>query len=171
MTTQVATPEPITDEQRIIPKGETTTGAVGESPASLLFYLFHGAALGLLFTKAEVVSWFRIQEMFRFQSIHMFGTIGSAVIVGAISLIIIKRIGARSLNGERIVVAPKEWTPGLKRYWLGGTLFGLGWSLLGACPGPLFTLVGSGYLVVLVAIASALVGTWAYAFLRDRLPH
>lgn len=171
MTTQTVTPEPIADEQRIIPKGGSTTGAVGENPLSLLFYLFHGAALGLLFTKAEVVSWFRIQEMFRFQSIHMFGTIGSAVVVGAISLIMLKRMGARSVRGERIVVAPKEWTPGLKRYWLGGTVFGLGWALLGACPGPLFTLVGSGFLVILVAIASALAGTWTYVYLRDRLPH
>ena len=155
---------------------ENTTTAQSPSPMAtkperLWPYLVIGIVLGIVFTRAEVVSWFRIQEMFRFQSIHMFGTIGSAVVVGAISLIVLKRIGARSVNGERIVVAPKEWTPGLKRYWIGGTFFGLGWALLGACPGPMFTLLGSGFLVVTVGLASALLGTWTYVYLRDRLPH
>ena len=171
MNLHAPAPTPLTDEQPILPRGDNSTGAVGESPASLLFFLFHGTALGILFTKAEVVSWFRIQEMFRLQSIHMYGTIGTAVLVGALSIFIIRRMGTRTLSGQPIVIAPKVRTPGFRRYWIGGIIFGLGWAMLGACPGPMFTLVGSGALVFVVAIASGLAGTWAYAALKDRLPH
>ncbi len=143
----------------------------GESPLALLFYLITGTVLGILFIKGEVVSWFRIQEMFRLQSIHMYGTIGSAVMVGGASVWLIKRFKMRSLTGEPIVIEPKEHTPGFKRYWMGGATFGLGWALLGACPGPIFTLAGGGAPVYFVAIASAVAGAYSYALWGSRLPH
>ena len=133
-------------------------------------YLVLGALFGVLLIKSEVISWFRIQEMFRFQAFHMYGIIGSAVVVAAVSLQVIKRMGTRSLDGEPIVVQPKVMGAGT-RYWLGGTIFGLGWGLIGACPGPLFALVGSGVSVMLVPLVAAIVGTWCYGALRSRLPH
>lgn len=133
-------------------------------------YLVLGALFGVLLIKSEVISWFRIQEMFRFQAFHMYGIIGSAVVVAAMSLQVIKRMGTRSLDGEPIVVPPKVMGAGT-RYWLGGTIFGLGWGLIGACPGPLFALVGSGVSVMLVPLVAAIVGTWCYGALRSRLPH
>ena len=133
-------------------------------------YLLIGAFFGVVLVKSEVVSWFRIQEMFRFDSFHMYGIIGSAVVVAAVSLQLIKRLGLRTLDGQEIRIAPKEWGRGT-RYWLGGTLFGFGWALLGACPGPIFALLGSGISVMLVALAAALAGTWTYGYLRPRLPH
>ncbi|MCI0434950.1 MAG: YeeE/YedE family protein [Gemmatimonadetes bacterium] len=126
---------------------------------------------GFVLIKSEAVSWFRIQEMFRFQSFHMYGIVGSAVLAGMISLQAIRRLGLRTARGEAIAIPPKERTPMLRRYWIGGGIFGLGWALLGACPGPMFALIGSGATVMLVAFASALAGTWAYASLRPRLPH
>lgn len=133
-------------------------------------YVVLGTMFGVVLIKSEVVSWFRIQEMFRFQAFHMYGIIGSAVVVAMVSLQLIKRMGARSLDGELIVVPPKAMGAGT-RYWLGGTLFGLGWGLIGACPGPLFALVGSGVSVMLVTLLAALAGTWCYGALRSRLPH
>ena len=133
-------------------------------------YLMLGVLFGVLLIKSEVISWFRIQEMFRFQAFHMYGIIGSAVVVAAASLQVIKRMGTRSLDGEPIVVQPKVMGAGT-RYWLGGTIFGLGWGLIGACPGPLFALVGSGVSVMLVPLVAAIVGTWCYGALRSRLPH
>ena len=133
-------------------------------------YLVLGALFGVLLIKSEVISWFRIQEMFRFQAFHMYGIIGSAVVVAAVSLQVIKHMGTRSLDGEPIVVQPKVMGAGT-RYWLGGTIFGLGWGLIGACPGPLFALVGSGVSVMLVPLVAAIVGTWCYGALRSRLPH
>ncbi len=137
---------------------------------ALTMYLVLGALFGIVLTKSEVISWFRIQEMFRFQSFHMYGIIGTAVLVAAIGLQVIERLGLRAMNGEPIVVPPKTMGRGT-RYWLGGTLFGLGWALVGACPGPLFALVGNGVGVMAVALLSALAGTWAYGALRPRLPH
>jgi len=143
-------------------------------PLFLLAYLLIGAYLGLIFVQSEVVSWFRIQEMFRFQSFHMYGIIGSAVLVGVVSVQIIKRLNPRTLTGERVQLSPKEWGDSripAARYWIGGTLFGMGWALLGACPGPIFALLGSGITVMVVALVAALAGTWAYAALRPYLPH
>ena len=140
------------------------------SARSLLIYLVLGALFGVVLTKSEVVSWFRIQEMFRFQAFHMYGIIGSAVIVAALGLQLIRRLGVHSLDGEPIVVAPKVMGRGT-RYWLGGTIFGLGWGLVGACPGPLFALLGNGIGVIAVALLSAIAGTWSYGALRPRLPH
>ncbi|MEM8601802.1 MAG: DUF6691 family protein [Bacteroidota bacterium] len=156
---------------------QQTGGAAPRQSASLgslLVYLLLGAFFGVVLVKSEVVSWFRIQEMFRFDSFHMYGVIGSALAVAALSLQVIKRLGLTTLDGQPIVVAPKQWgTSRVRgaRYWIGGTLFGLGWGLLGACPGPMFALLGTGLSVIVVGIASAMAGTWAYAALRDRLPH
>jgi uncharacterized membrane protein YedE/YeeE len=137
---------------------------------SLGTYVALGALFGVVLIKSEVVSWFRIQEMFRFQAFHMYGIIGSAVVVAALSLQLIKRMGARTLGGDPIVVPPKVMDRGT-RYWLGGTLFGLGWGLVGACPGPLFALVGSGVGVMLVTLLAAIAGTWSYGALCSRLPY
>lgn len=133
-------------------------------------YMVLGALFGVVLIKSEVVSWFRIQEMFRFQSFHMYGIIGAAVVVAGLALQLVRRTDARSLNGEPIVIPPKIMGAST-RYWLGGTLFGLGWGLVGACPGPLFALVGSGVSVMLVTLLSAMAGTWCYGALRSRLPH
>lgn len=144
--------------------------ATRDGARALLIYALLGTSFGFVLTKSEVISWYRIQEMFRFQSFHMFGIIGSAIVVAASGLWLISRTEARSLSGERITVPPKRLGNGT-RYWAGGTMFGLGWALVGACPAPLFALVGTGESVMLAAIASALVGTWTYAMLRHRLPH
>jgi len=140
------------------------------SRRTLLVYLILGVLFGIVVTKAEVISWFRIQEMFRFQSFHMYGIIASAIATAALSLQLIKWLGVRAADGTTIVVPPKVMGSGT-RYWLGGTLFGLGWALSGACPGPLFALLGNGVWVIGVTILSAIVGTWTYGALRPRLPH
>lgn len=150
---------------------EQVPGAAAGSASSLLVYGLLGAAFGFVLIRSEVVSWFRIQEMFRFQSFHMYGIIGSAILVGALSLQLIRRLGLRAAGGAAIEVPPKARTPFLRRYWIGGGLFGLGWGLLGSCPGPLFALLGTGATVMVVAIAGALLGTLAYGWLRPRLPH
>ena len=136
----------------------------------LLPYFLLGSAFGVVIVEAEVVSWFRIQEMFRFDAFHMYGIIGTAVLTAAISLLTIKRLGLRGPDGEPLGLAPKRLGTGVQ-YLAGGTMFGLGWALTGACPGPLVALVGAGTPVMLVAILSALVGTWTYGQLRPRLPH
>lgn len=132
-------------------------------------FLAAGVLFGFVLTRAEVISWFRIQEMFRFQSFHMYGIIASAILVAAVSLEIMRRLSIRALDGTPVALAPKEIGTGT-RYAAGGTLFGAGWAFTGACPGPLFGLVGAGLTVMIVPIASALLGTWAYGWLRPRLP-
>jgi len=136
----------------------------------LLPYLLVGIYFGIVFTKSEVISWYRIQEMFRFQAFHMYGIIGSAVVVALLSIQIIKRLGVRAADGSEIKIPPKEMGNGT-RYWAGGTMFGLGWALTGACPGPLFALIGNGVSVMLVAILAAIAGTYTYGVLRPKLPH
>jgi uncharacterized membrane protein YedE/YeeE len=133
-----------------------------------LKYLAVGLGFGIIFVKAEIISWFRIQEMFRFQSFHMFGIIGSAVVVGMISVFIIKKFKIKTIYGETIVFQTKEFNKG-NIY--GSILFGLGWAITGACPGPLFAQIGSGTTVVLVTLLSAIAGTWVYGYFRDKLPH
>ncbi len=133
-------------------------------------YLLLGTAFGLVLTKSQVVSWFRIQEMFRFQSFYMYGVLTSAVVVAGISIAVIKRMGVKTLSGAPIVIPPKVLGRGY-RYWIGGAIFGIGWAFTGACPGPLFALLGGGVTVMLVAIAAALGGTWLYGYLRPHLPH
>lgn len=133
-------------------------------------YLFIGTAFGFVLVKSEVVSWFRIQEMFRFDSIHMYGIIGLAVIVGIISVQIIKRNNMKDANGNPISIPPKDPSQ-VKRYIIGGSIFGLGWALLGACPGPMFALLGTGLTIMVIPIAAAIAGTYTYGVLRDKLPH
>ncbi|MDQ6738069.1 MAG: YeeE/YedE family protein [Gemmatimonadota bacterium] len=149
---------------------EAESGALDTSVKSLAIYLIIGIVFGVILVKSEVVSWFRIQEMFRFQSFYMYGVIGSAVVTAAVSLVVIRRLGLRSLSGERIEVPPKRMGNGT-RYWLGGAIFGLGWGLGGACPGPLFALLGSGLSIILVPMFFAVAGTRLYGALRQRLPH
>jgi hypothetical protein len=144
-------------------------GQTGRGTA-LLAYLLLGIAFGIVLTKSEVLSWFRIQEMFRFQSFRMYGIIGTAVATAALSVALIKRLRLRSVSGEVISIPPKQMGRGI-RYAVGGTIFGLGWALTGACPGPLFALIGNGVSVMIVAVLSALLGTWTYGLLRPRLPH
>jgi uncharacterized protein len=141
-----------------------------ETARALWAYLLLGVAFGVVLTESEVLSWFRIQEMFRFQSPRMYEIMVSAILTAAISLAAIKRLGIRTLGGEPIVIPSKKLGLGI-RYLVGGSIFGLGWALTGACPGPLFALVGNGITVMLAAILSALAGTWVYGFLRPRLPH
>lgn len=135
--------------------------------AKLLPYLIVGIGFGIVFVKAEIISWFRIQEMFRLQSFHMYGVIGSAVITALISLQIIKRFKIKSLDGQPIQMQDKKF---LRGQVLGGLIFGMGWGLTGACPGPLFAQIGSGYSVVLVTLLCAIFGTWLYGRFRDNLP-
>lgn len=134
----------------------------------LLKYLVVGVLFGIVFVKAEVISWFRIQEMFRFQSFHMYGVIGSAVVVGAISVFLIKRFRIKTIYGEPVVFHPKQFNKGQV---IGGLLFGLGWAVTGACPGPLFAQIGTGATVIIVVLLSAVAGTWVYGRFRDKLPH
>jgi len=132
-------------------------------------YLFIGVVFGITLAKAEIISWYRIYEMFRFQSFHMYGVIGSAVILGIILIQIIKKFGIKSIDGTPIIVHPKQFS--IPRYLIGGIIFGLGWAMTGACPGPMFILIGNGVGVVLVVIASAILGTLAYGMVRNKLPH
>lgn len=134
-----------------------------------LYAMLLGGLFGGILVKAEVLSWFRIQEMFWFQSFHMYGIIGSAIVVGVISLQVIKRLEAKSISGDLINPADKKFNK--KGNLIGGIIFGCGWALTGACPGPLYALVGSGYGIILVSIFSAMLGVVAYGILKDKLPH
>ena len=133
-----------------------------------LKYLAVGMVFGIVFVKAEVISWFRIQEMFRLQSFHMYGVIGTAVVVGILSVWLIKRSGIKTIHGEPITFTKKKFSKG-QIY--GGLLFGLGWALTGACPGPMFAQIGTGVLAATVMVLSAIAGTWVYGYFRERLPH
>jgi uncharacterized membrane protein YedE/YeeE len=144
--------------------------ATGQTWFASLTYLLLGILFGIILTKSEVLSWFRIQEMFRFQSPRMYEIIASAVVVAAASLALIKKLQLKTISGEPITIPPKKLGLGV-RYAVGGTIFGLGWALTGACPGPLFALVGNGVTVMIAAICSALAGTWLYGWMRPRLPH
>lgn len=133
-----------------------------------LKYLAVGIFFGITFVKAEIVSWFRIQEMFRLQSFHMYGVIGTAVVVGIISVWLIRRLNVKTIYGEEIVFHPKTFNKGQI---IGGLLFGLGWAITGACPGPIFAQIGSGAAAASVMLVSAMAGTWVYGYFRHRLPH
>ena len=133
-------------------------------------YLTMGTLFGIVITKAQVISWYRIQEMFRFQSFHMYGVLCSAILMAFVGLRVVRASGVRSLAGDIISVPPKVRGSGY-RYVIGGALFGIGWALTVACPGPLLALVGTGAGVMVVVIGSAIVGTWCYGALRSRLPH
>lgn len=132
-------------------------------------FLGIGIFFGIVLFKSEAASWFRIYEMFQFKSFHMYGIIGSAVVLGIFLIQFIKKSKLSSTTGEPIVVAPKE--KGVARYLLGGIIFGLGWALSGACPGPMFVLLGAGYLPIIIVIIASLLGTLCYGILKDKLPH
>ncbi|MBC7949324.1 MAG: YeeE/YedE family protein [Chitinophagaceae bacterium] len=146
----------------------------GDEPATKypgwynLTYLVTGLFFGIILVKSEVVSWFRIQEMFRLQSFHMYGVIGSAIAVGMVSVWIIKKFRIKSIYGETIVFIPRKFNKG-NIY--GGLMFGFGWAITGACPGPLFAQIGNGATVIIVTLLSAIAGTWIYGRMRDHLPH
>ena len=142
-----------------------------ERKESLWVYLLLGTFLGTVFIKSEIASWFRIQEMFHFRSIHMYGIIGGAVVVGAVSLVLMKRFGVRTVRGEEIHYPGGEEVKPRKQHILGGICFGLGWGFVGACPGPLFALVGSGIPIMVVGLFGALAGAWFYGWMRPGLPH
>lgn len=133
-----------------------------------LKYAVVGVLFGIVFVKAEIISWFRIQEMFRLQSFHMYGVIGSAIAVGMLSVGLIKRFKVKTIYGEEISFHPKKFNKG-QIY--GGLLFGFGWALTGACPGPLFAQIGTGAVAVIAVLLSAIAGTWVYGYFRERLPH
>lgn len=135
---------------------------------SNLKYLVVGIMFGIVFVKAEIISWYRIQEMFRLHSFHMYGVIGTAVVVGIISVWIIKKFKIKTIQGEQVVFHKKQFHWGTV---IGGFMFGLGWAITGACPGPLFAQIGSGFLVVIVTLLSAIAGTWVYGLVQEKLPH
>jgi uncharacterized membrane protein YedE/YeeE len=132
-------------------------------------YLLVGFFFGIVLTKAEAVSWYRIYEMFQFQSFHMYGIIMTAIATGLIGVQIIKRKKLKDIDGNPIYIQDKE--KGNIRYWIGGILFGLGWAMVGACPGPIFILLGSGFLSVVLILFGAILGTFLYGVFKDRLPH
>ncbi|MBN8672711.1 MAG: YeeE/YedE family protein [Chitinophagales bacterium] len=131
-------------------------------------YAIAGILFGILLVKAEVISWFRIQEMFRLQSFHMYGVIGSAVAVGMLSVWIIKKYKIKTIYGEPIEFVTKKLNKGNI---IGGLLFGFGWAITGACPGPLFAQIGTGATVTIITLLSAIAGTWVYGYFREKLPH
>jgi uncharacterized protein len=137
---------------------------------ALIPYFALGAVFGFVIVEAEAVSWFRIQEMFRFDSFHMYGILATAILTAMISLLAIKRLGLRASDGAPLCLVPKKVGRGT-RYLAGGTTFGVGWALTGACPGPTVALIGAGVPVMFVTLLSALAGTWVYGSLRDKLPH
>lgn len=134
----------------------------------LIKYAVVGIFFGILFVKAEVISWFRIQEMFRLQSFHMYGIIGSAIVVGMVLVWLTKKFNIKTLAGETVRIHPKKFSQGQV---YGGLLFGLGWAITGACPGPLFAQIGTGATVIVVTLLSAIAGTWVYGRIREKLPH
>lgn len=145
-----------------------TEGPKKESLLSYLKYLLMGLLFGIILVKSDVISWYRIQEMFRLQSFHMFGVIGSAVVTGMISVWLIKKFNIKTIRGEKIELSAKTFNRG-QIY--GGLIFGFGWAITGACPGPLFAQIGSGFSVIIITLLSAIAGTWVYGLLREKLPH
>ena len=139
-----------------------------ENAFANLKYLIVGIFFGIVFVKAEIISWFRIQEMFHLESFHMYGVIGCAVAVGLISVQLIKKFNIKTLDGEKIEIQPKTFNKG-QIY--GGLMFGFGWAITGACPGPLFAQIGTGATVIVVTLVSAIAGTWVYGLIKDKLPH
>ena len=174
MSTNQSSVKPFTsDPEKDLQVREQDTMCVNESRidqpwTSNLKYLVIGVLFGIIFVKAEIISWFRIQEMFRLQSFHMYGVIGSAVMVGMLSVWIIRRFDLKTIQGETVVIPKKEFNKG-NIY--GGLLFGLGWAITGACPGPLFAQIGYGATAIIVTLLSAVAGTWVYGYFRDKLPH
>ena len=136
---------------------------------NLIKYLVVGFVFGIVLTKSEAISWYRIYEMFQFHSFHMYGIIVTAVAVGLIGIQIIKRKKVNDIKGTPIVIQDKE--KGTIRYWIGGLIFGLGWALVGSCPGPIFILIGAGFSTIFLVFLGALLGTFIYGVIKDYLPH
>jgi uncharacterized protein len=160
----------ITEQLELTEAADRQNGARShtENPLANWKYGVVGVLFGIIFVKAEIVSWFRIQEMFRLDSFFMYGVIGTAIVVGMVSIQLIKQFNIKTLEGETVTISPKQFHWGQP---IGGLLFGFGWAITGACPGPLFAQIGAGFGVVLVTLLSALAGTWVYGAIRARLPH
>ncbi|MBZ9715436.1 DUF6691 family protein [Deinococcus multiflagellatus] len=152
-----------------IPGVHTEPSSTTRAATGLLLYLLAGLYFGVVLVKSEAASWYRIQEMFRFESFHMFGLMGSAVFTGMVTTILLRRSGLKSRDGQTIRVTDKE--KGWRRYVFGGLTFGMGWGLAGVCPGPMFVLVGAGVWPILIVLTFALLGTYLYGVLKARLPH
>jgi uncharacterized protein len=151
------------------PKSENLNFVSGGIKMRLMFYLVIGVLFGITMSQSQAASWYRIQEMFRFESFHMFGIIGVAVVSGIIGTALIKKWGLKDRVGNPIRFADKQKS--VWRYLLGGTLFGLGWALSGACPGPMVVLIGQGWISIVVVLLFAVLGTWTYGLIRHKLPH
>jgi uncharacterized membrane protein YedE/YeeE len=162
MRTTFFSPAKTAPDEFIAYKKTTSNESTGLLPN--LKYLLVGIVFGVVFVKAEIISWFRIQEMFRLDSFHMYGVIGSAILTGILSIWLIKRFNIKTLSGETVAIASKTFSKGQI---FGGVMFGLGWAITGACPGPLFGQIGSGYIVVTVTLLSAIGGTWLYGYCRE----
>ena len=156
------------DNQLLIETEGLNRSSKVESVVGNLRYGVIGAFFGIVFVKAEIISWFRIQEMFRFQAFHMYGVIGTAVVVAAISVWLLKRFKVKTLQGDVIEFAEKPMHKGV---WIGGLLFGCGWAMTGACPGPLYAQIGAGFPVIAVTLLSAIAGAWVYGYFQNKLPH
>ena len=154
-------------ETRSLDSSDFSIGQEDKPSWHMIKYLVAGILFGILLVKSEVISWFRIQEMFRLQSFHMFGVIGSAIVVGMISIFLIKKFNIKTVSGEKISLPKKTFHKG-QIY--GGLIFGFGWAMTGACPGPLYAQIGNGATVVVVSLLSAVAGTWVYGYLSDKLP-
>ena len=157
--------ETTTTHQPVECKNESNTV---EKPVSYIKYGIIGMLFGITFVKAEIISWYRIYEMFHFHSFHMYGVIGSAVVVGLISMLLIKKYNIKTLDGEEVVITPKVYHKGVI---IGGLMFGIGWAITGACPGPIYAQIGAGYPVAMLTLMGALIGTYLYGRLKDKLPH
>ncbi|MEP7277546.1 MAG: DUF6691 family protein [Bacteroidota bacterium] len=155
-------------EVRSLDEAGINSSSLPGTVLSNLKYLATGLLFGILLVKSEVISWFRIQEMFRLQSFHMYGVIGSAVVTGILSVWLIKKFRVKTISGEDIILPQKKFSRGQV---YGGLLFGFGWALTGACPGPLFAQIGTGATVITVTLFSAIAGTWVYGYLQNKLPH
>ncbi|TKC58470.1 YeeE/YedE family protein [Pedobacter hiemivivus] len=134
-----------------------------------LKFIIAGILFGIIMAKSEAISWYRIQEMFRFQSFHMYGIIGTAVVLGTIAVYLIKKFKLKDTQGEPIIFPDKD--KGWPRYLIGGSIFGLGWALTGACPGPMFVNIGYGYWTMGIVVLGALIGTYLYGVIKNKLPH
>jgi hypothetical protein len=156
------------DPTAVRPAATPPTGRAPR-PEPLLLHFAFGLLFGVVLVKSEAVSWFRIQEMFRFQSFHMYGILGSGVVTASALIALSRRLGLQTAEGGEMRIEQRTWQPHANA--LGGLTFGLGWGLLGACPGPIYALLGSGVTVMVVALASALLGAWTYGQLKPRLPH
>ena len=155
-------------EKRALDSSCTNESEIDSPIINNLKFMVVGIVFGILFVKGEIISWFRIQEMFHLQSFHMYGVIGSAIAVGMLSIFIIKKFNIKTIEGETIHIPDKKFNKGQI---FGGFIFGLGWAITGACPGPIYAQIGAGFGVVAVTLLSTLAGTWIYGYFREKLPH